>query len=192
MKKLLGIFIILIISFTSCEGRKTQRQALTEDIEEFNKNAKIEVNVYNPESYVEREVDTLLSNGYRIKIKTYSDMENSVIYTKVKDTINYQTHYRNYKFDILVEKDGKRIYFEHFNKEKMSKELGYSSNLNPEAQIYNFNKQAILKSVELNKTFNSGKAIFIDIAYAIPNTEHIDWHKLRIDEKGNREFITMQ
>ncbi len=105
MRNLLGLLLIFVIGLMSCEGRKTQKQALSEGIEVFKKEASLEVDLYQPETYAEREVDTLLSNGYRIKIKTSTDMENNVLFTKIKDTVNYQTYYRNYKFKISVEKE---------------------------------------------------------------------------------------
>ena len=48
MKKILGLLVVLVVGFTSCEGRKTQSQALSEDIEDFKKNITIEVDVYHP------------------------------------------------------------------------------------------------------------------------------------------------
>ena len=69
MKHLLGLLIIIILGFTSCEDRKTQSQALSESIQEFKKTVNFETNVYIPETYLEQEIDTLMSNGFRVKIK---------------------------------------------------------------------------------------------------------------------------
>jgi hypothetical protein len=189
MKYILYLFIVTIIVFTSCEGRKTSHEALLESIEKYDKEVTVEKSLYIPEFYSEREVDTLISNGFRVKIKTYSDMNNSVVFTKIKDTINYRTHYRNFKFDILVKKDGKIVYQESFDKEKVNKEFGYKSDLDSNSLIYKFNELAILKSVQLETDNYSNDAINISIAYAIPNRDFIDWHKFRIDKKGKREFI---
>jgi len=191
MRNVLGIFLILVIGFTSCEGRKTSNQALSESIEEFKKDVTLQIDVYEPETYIEREVDTLLSNGYHVKIKTYTDLDNSVLFTKIKDTINYQIYYRNFKFDILVEKDGKLIYQEHYDKSRINKALGYSSNINSSIPTHNFNKSATLKSIQIDDELSTNKAIFIDIAYTIPNTEFIDWHKLKINSKGQAKFVTL-
>lgn len=184
MKKLLGLFLLLIIAFTSCEGRKTQSQALSEDIEEFKKEVTLEIAVYKPENYMEREVDTLLHNGYRVKIKTYSDMDNTVLFTKIKDTINYQTHYRNFKFDIQVEKDGKLLYNESFDKKKahsLFRDYTPTKSINKDTD---FDKLAILKSIEVSGNSSFSDRIKIDILYAIPETDKMTLHSLSIDNKG--------
>ena len=72
MRNLLGVLLILIIGFTSCEGRVTKNQALAEDIEEFKKTVSVQVDIHKPENYTERQVDTTLSNGFRVKIKVYT------------------------------------------------------------------------------------------------------------------------
>ncbi|MFP4846899.1 hypothetical protein [Winogradskyella sp. PE311] len=187
--RLIVLLFILIIGFTSCEGRKTQRQALNEDIAEFKKNITIQKDVYQPETYTEHEVDTLLSNGYRIRIKTYSDMENTVLITKIIDTINYQNHYRQYKFDILIEKEGHSIFNESFDKSKINTLLGNNSKGIKNSLNKNFEKLAILKSIQL-KDYISEDYVLIDLGYAIPEKDIIDWYTLKIDKYGNSSFIT--
>ncbi|WP_299117158.1 hypothetical protein [uncultured Winogradskyella sp.] len=182
MKKLLGLLVILIIGFTSCEGRKTQGQALSEDIEDFKNEVKIEKVIYKPANYVEREVDTLLYNGYRVKIKTYSDMDNTVLFTEIKGTVNYQTYYRNFKFDILVEKDGKRIYNEHFDKNKINTLLEFNSATEPNNK--DFDKLGILKSIEIDDNLSFPDRIKIDIMYAVPETDRTSLYSLFINKKG--------
>ncbi len=181
MKLLLRTAIAAIcIVFINCEGRTTQSHALAEDIEEFNKKATIEVDVYKPEAYVEREVDTLLNNGYRVNIKTYSDMENTVLFTKIKDTINYQTHYRNYKFDILIEKDGKLIYNESFNKQRINQLLKFST----KTKSNDFEELGILKSINLNRNSPLLDVIKIDVMYEIPETDKRSLYTLVINAEG--------
>lgn len=192
MRTLFGLILILIIGFTSCDGRKTKNQALLESIEEFKKSASLEVNVYVPETYLEREVDTLLSNGYRVKIRTYSDMSNSVLFTKIKDTINYQTNYRNFKFDIRIEKEGKLIYNESFDKKKVNTALNYKANFNSESDLYNFDKLAVLKSIQVNDDPSYVNMVLIDIMYVIPEVDRVASHTLFIDEKGKSTFVKVE
>lgn len=192
MRTLFGLILILIIGFTSCDGRKTKNQALLESIEEFKKSASLEVNVYVPETYLEREVDTLLSNGYRVKIRTYSDMSNSVLFTKIKDTINYQTNYRNFKFDIRIEKEGKLIYNESFDKKKVNTALNYKANFNSESDLYNFDKLAVLKSIQVNDDPSYVNMVLIDIMYVIPEVDRVASHTLFIDEKGKSNFVKVE
>ena len=192
MKKILGLFLILTIAFTSCDGRKTQHQALSDSIEEFKKTATFEIDIYNPESYVEREVDTLLSNGYRVKIKAFTDMDNSVLFTKIKDTINYQTHYRNFKFDIRIEKEGQLIYNKRFNKLDVNEKLNYNSDQISGSNLYNFDKLAVLKSIELVDESGLSNEVAIDIMYAIPESEKYALHRLIIDEHGTSNFVQIK
>ncbi|WP_299361897.1 hypothetical protein [Winogradskyella sp.] len=182
MRNIFFILLLLVVAITSCDGRKTKSQALLEDIEEFKKEVTAEIPVYQPESYVEREVDTLLHNGYRVSIKTYSDMEESVLFTKIKDTINYHTYYRNFKFNIIIEKNGNRIFDEQFNKKRMNKLLEY--NTTTLSELRGFDQLSVLKSIELNKNLPNSENIEIDIIYAIPNTDRISFHIMSINEKG--------
>lgn len=192
MKKIIGLLVILIIGFTSCEGRKTSNQALTESIKEFKKNASFEVDVYIPENYVEREVDTLLSNGYRVKIKTYTDESQNVLFTKIKDTINYQTYYRNFKFDISVLKNDKLIYSESFDKPKVNKVLNYNANLTSESDLYNFDKLGVLKSIQVNDDPSYTNMVVIDLLYTIPESNRYASHVLFIDKKGKSNFVKVE
>ncbi len=192
MRTIFGLLLILIIGFTSCDGRITQNQALSESIEEFKKSASLEVNVYVPEAYLELEVDTLLSNGYSVKIKTYSDMSNSVLFTKIKDTINYQTHYRNFKFNISVSKDDKLIYKESFDKEKANKAFNYKASLVPGSNLYNFDKLSVLKSIQVNDDPSYTNMVLIDIIFAIPETDRYASHTLFINENGKSNSVQVE
>ncbi|WP_157957220.1 hypothetical protein [Winogradskyella tangerina] len=182
ISRILSFVFIVIIAFTSCEGRKTKAQALSEDIEEFRNSVTVEILVYEPESYVEREVDTLLHSGYRVKIKTFSDMENTVRVTQIKDTINYQTYYRNFKFLISVEKNGKTIYNDQFDKKRVNKLFRFE---NPEtSDLKDFDELGVLKSIEFNENYSTSESIEIDIMYAIPNTNKVTLHTMIINDEG--------
>ncbi|WP_426430281.1 hypothetical protein ACPX19_12180 [Winogradskyella sp. HB-48] len=189
MRNLLGVLLILIIGFTSCEGRITKNQALAEDIEHFKKTVTVQIDVYKPENYVEREVDTTLSNGFRVKIKTYTDMDNSVLFTKIKDTINYQTYYRNFKFDILVEKDNKIVYDKSFDKQNANKAFKFNSNLVKGSDLYNFDKLAILSAIQVDDDPSYTNIVAIDVIYTIPETDKVSYHKILINDKGKANFI---
>ncbi|RZN79672.1 MAG: hypothetical protein EVB11_12275 [Winogradskyella sp.] len=192
MKNSFFLLLILVIGFTSCEGRKTQTKSLSESIASFKKNNTIEANEFIPESYFERSVDTILSNGFRVKLVTSTDMLNSVVLTKTKDNINYNSNYRNYNFNITIQKNGEKIYDENFNKLRVNNVLGYISNLDSELPIHDFDKLALLKSIRLNQELSiDHDSVYIDIAYAIPNEDYIDWHTLKIDEDGKSSFIEL-
>lgn len=189
MRNIFGVLLIIVLGFTSCEGRITKNQALAKDIEEFNKTVSLEIDVYKPESFTERQVDTTLSNGFRVKIKAYTDMDNSVLFTKIKDTINYQTYYRNFKFDILVEKNNKVIYNKSFDKQKANKAFNFNSNLLKGSELYNFDKLAILNAIQLDDDPSYTNTVAIDVMYAIPETDKVAHHKILINDKGKANFI---
>ncbi|WP_179018960.1 hypothetical protein [Winogradskyella forsetii] len=192
MRHLLGLLFLLTIAFTSCEGRKTQRQALSESIEEFKKTVHFETNVYIPETYLEQDVDTLMSNGFRVKIKTYADMSNAVRFSKIKDTINYQTYYRNFKFDISVTKDDKVIYNESFNKKKVNKAFNYNGNLVSGSDLHHFDRLAVLKSIQVNDDPSYTNMVLIDIMYAIPETDRYAIHRMFIDNRGKSNIVQVE
>lgn len=192
MKKVFGLLLLLIIGFTSCEGRRNSSQALSESIEEFRKTATIEVDVFVPETYLEQEVDTILSNGYRVRIKTFIDEDNNVLFSKIKDTINYQTYYRNYKFNISVIKNGKLIYNETFNKKRVNKDFNYNEALKSDALLADFYKLAVLKSIQVNHDPSLKNKVGIDILYSIPESERYASHTLLIDEKGKSNIINVE
>lgn len=192
MKHIIALLIIAIVAFTSCEGKKTKNQALAESIEEFKKTVNFETNVYIPKTYVEQQIDTTLSNGFKVKIKTYSDMANSVRFSKIKDTINYQTHYRNFKFDIVVSMDEKEIFNESFNKKKVNKAFNYESNLVSGSDLYNFDALAILESINVNDDPSYTNMVLIDIVYAIPESDNFASHRLFIDKRGNSNIAQIK
>lgn len=95
MKNTISLLVLLIIGFTSCDGRITANQSLTESIEEFKINTAIESQTYIPEVYTEISNDTLLSNGFRVKTTTFTDMDNSIVRSVVKDSVTYKEYYRD-------------------------------------------------------------------------------------------------
>ncbi|MFK7833985.1 MAG: hypothetical protein AB8B52_11955 [Winogradskyella sp.] len=191
MKHLFLILLLITIALTSCEGKKTQQQALSESIAKFKKTVNLESHVYIPENYMEREVDTVMSNGFRVHIKTYADMTNSVQFSKIKDTINYQTHYRNFKFEVRVTKDDKLIYKDQFDKQKVNKVFNYNPNLTVSSDLYNFDTLSVLKSIDVNDDPSYTNMVLIDIMYAIPETDRSSSHRLLINDKGTANIVQL-
>ena len=192
MKNLLGLFLIIAVISTSCDGRKSQSEALTESIKEFSEKVTLQKDVYKPNDYIERQTDTLLSNGFRVKIKAYTDLNNSVVFTHIKDTINYNTYYRNFKIDISVSKNNKVIFNESIDKQKAIKFFNYKSTLLPDAEFYNFDKLAVLKSVEVNADPVNTNVVAIEFLYAIPESERFASHTLIIDETGKSTILPVE
>lgn len=188
MKKLVGLFVIICAILASCEGRRSKNQALKNSIEEYNKRVNVQVDVFEPLNYSEREVDTIMSNGFRVKIKSYTDMNHSVLLTKIKDTINYQTSYRNFKFDIRVEKDGKLLCNETYNKQKVNELFGFNDKYLENDDLYSFNELAILKSINVIDYLENKDHVVVEVMYEIPETSRRSFHKIIIDNKGHIRY----
>lgn len=185
VKLLLSTLItVFIIALMSCDGRKSKHQALSESIETFRKEITIQIDTYEPEAYMEHKVDTLLSNGFRVSINVFSDMNKNVVFTEIKDTINYKRHYRNFKFDIAVEKGGEQVYNESFNKDDINTLFKYNSATKPNNDDYDFDKLGVLKSIVLNDNPSTSEDIKIEVLYTIPNTNRQSLHTLIINDKG--------
>ena len=155
----------------------------------FNKDFKAEIITYEPKDFITTEVDTTMSNGYKVNIKTYTDLENSVDYSDVKDSINYITRYRNYKFNIKVERYGQLIYEETFDKAKANKTLGYNPNFSPDSPFYDFDKLAVLKSIEIDDEPSIKDSVMINVIYAIPNTNRLANHTIFINQDGTTNAV---
>jgi hypothetical protein len=111
-------------------------------------------------------------------------MDHSVLFTKIKDTLNYRTYYRHFKFDILVEKDGKTIYNNQFDKRKINKLCRFDSVTKSNIQDYDFDKLGVLKSVQFKDSLDSSQGITIEVLYTIPETDRYSLHTLLINKNG--------
>ena len=174
MNKLYFILALGIIIIIGCNGReryyKSNNEILQENklLDSFSENIQ-----YIPESYTEVEVDTTLSNGFRVKIRTYTEMEDHVINEFTIDSINYKFHYRNYtgqlevfyKNEAILEKTINKSYF----KENGDKE---------------FWEKAILAGISLDEDTLTIEKVFINVFYCIPESEICEDFKIIVDEKG--------
>ncbi|WP_417238607.1 hypothetical protein [Bizionia sp.] len=111
--KHVSLFILVAIAmvFAACDGRdrlhKTPQEILHESelLDSFS-----ETITYVPETYAEVKTDTLLANGFHIKIRTYTDMERSVLDTTKTDSIISKTYYRDIKSQVIVFKEDQEIF----------------------------------------------------------------------------------
>ncbi len=103
---------VIVISFTSCDGRdrldKTPQEVLQENklLDSFSKNI-----TYTPLNYNEVENDTLFSSGHRVLIKYYTDMDNNILVSNQEVSANYKHYYRDFSVNVLVTK-GDKTYFD--------------------------------------------------------------------------------
>lgn len=111
MKLLLQALVaILLLAVMNCEGRTTRNHALAEDIEEFKKDTIIEKTTYFPQEHEETINDTILSNGYRIKVRFFSDMNSQILDEVTKENIVYKQYHREFNAHLTIIKNDKEIF----------------------------------------------------------------------------------
>ncbi len=175
MNKLLILFILIIVTLTSCDGRgrkhKTNEDVLKENklLDSFTENIK-----YIPETYTEVETDTILSNGFRVKIKTYTEMEDNVFNEFTIDTIKYKFYYRNYTGKLDVFYNDRSILKETINKSYLNKNKDKA-----------FWDDAIMAGIYLDEHNSTKKEVFISVLYCIPESEICKEFNIIIDKEGN-------
>ena len=185
MKKLFLLFTI----FISCDGRKSQHQALNESVEKFKKNKSFTYNIFKPETLLKKTIDSTLSNGYRVKIKIDTDITNFVAIINKNNSIQQTTNYRNYKFNITVEKKGKLIFNDSFDKIKTNKLLNFKKDLSQNMPLYNFDKLSVLQYIALRDDAFFENQILIDLIYAIPETDRYIEKTISITDDGSINTI---
>ena len=116
------ILIIVLISFVliSCDGRNKIYKSNQEILKEYGLYEAFSEHInYIPESYLETTTDTILSNGYEIKIKSYTDMNNSLLNAYTKENIQHKNYYRNINTRITIIKNNQEILSGLINKNTM-------------------------------------------------------------------------
>lgn len=115
--KLSILSIILLVVFLSCDGKdrahKTNTEVLTESklLDSSSENIK-----YFPETYFETITDSTLTNNFRVIIKTYADMKNSVLNEFQLGAILHKHYYRDAITEIKVLKNNLEIVSEKIDK----------------------------------------------------------------------------
>ena len=171
MTKLLLLILIGGTSFISCDGRdrayRTNAEILEEQklLDSFSESIK-----YIPASYTEYTKDTIFNNGFTIKIKSYSDMDNDILRDFESDSINYKYYYREFKADITVYKDEKMLFSETIDKDFLiNTDIPKNRSLNDK----------ILKTFWVEDFNESHKnTAVINLAFCTPNTSKCIVYKL--------------
>ncbi|MFV0573218.1 MAG: hypothetical protein ACK5M1_12440 [Xanthomarina gelatinilytica] len=137
MKQFLFLLVIATIGIVSisCDGRdrvfKTNTEVLIENklLDSFSENIN-----YVPETYTEVATDTILDNGFHVKLKTYTIMDKYIVNEFKQDSIVYKKYYREFVTDVIVTKNDKEIFNERIDKEFIHK---HNNNLQLNKAIIN-------------------------------------------------------
>lgn len=172
VKNTFAIFLIVsIIILLSCSGKNGSHDFDGHgqiDAHEINLSKTFKKLTYHPKEYVATETDTLMNNGFRVKIKYYSLMDHSIRKTN-RLAINQEStvFYRQFQSDIMVYKD---------------EQLIFQTTMNDKGSAH-FEKD-ILQFVYLDELVSSKDQVVIKYAYHdITNNQFSD-HRLYIKENG--------
>ncbi|MFI1773638.1 hypothetical protein [Thalassobellus citreus] len=184
MRNLFVLIFVLTITLFNCNNRKTKSEALKESVTKFKDSiSPIEIKKYFPEAYTEVETDTILNNGFHVKIKTFTDMKQNVLNAFTIDSINYKYYYRNYINKLEIFYNNKLIIDEYFNKSSFSKD-----------EDTLFWKNALLGGFTLDDTNIDSDKVSIIAFYCPIESEDCKEYKITIDKEGNKttEDITTE
>ena len=137
MKQFIFLLVIATIGIVSisCDGRdrvfKTNTEVLIENklLDSFSEKI-----TYVPETYTEVATDTILYNGFHVKLKTYTIMDKHIVNEFKQDSIVYKKYYREFVTDVIVTKNDKEIFNERIDKEFIHK---HNNNLQLNKAIIN-------------------------------------------------------
>ena len=181
MNKLLFLLFIFALTVISCDGRnrkyKTSVEVLKENklLDSFSEQIK-----FTPEAYAEVLTDTILSNGYRIKIKTFSDMSKSFLNEYEVSTIRHKHYFRKFISQVYIEKDNVVIFNTILDNAFFEKK-SVSNTINFENYILTPLEVDQIKSIEDNK-------IVLIASMTTPEMDDSALYNIIIDYDGNCEL----
>ncbi|PNQ72345.1 hypothetical protein C1T31_12415 [Hanstruepera neustonica] len=116
MKNLFYIiaFVFSMVFWACTDGQERMHQSPQEILQENKLLDSFSEKVirFIPETYAEKTTDTIFDNGYIVKVKMYTDMDNHITVKLDDETVNY----RDYNLDIEVIKDDESILYLTINK----------------------------------------------------------------------------
>lgn len=176
MSKLILFILPFLILFFNCDGRdrvyKVNVEILRDSnlLESFSKQTK---NI--PNEPVEIFTDTILNNGFQVKIK-YLSIENDLVYKKTqpKNDSLININYKNFEAKFQVLKDGDIIAVQTLNKALFSK-----FNNSP------FWDDAIMQFIWLDYSNSMKDYIKLSTSFCIPDTESCKDFTIKINSYGS-------
>jgi len=182
MKNLLIFIFIILTVFISCDGRHRNYQTNEEVLKEhklfdsFSEHIK-----YIPESYSEVITDTILSNGFQVKVALYTDMDTNYLNEFTKDSINYKNYYRSIKSAVTISKNKKEIVSKLITKDILiANNSPYSSDL----------KNKMIQGIWLNEYESLvNNKVILNVLFQKPGTKDYKFYLLGLNEDGNFEII---
>ncbi len=179
--KTLFLLTLISVAFVSCDGRKSKSVALKESIEKLKDSAgTLETIKYFPEEYAENVRDSILSNGFRVKIKTYTDLNNSYLHEFEIDSVLNKHYYRNYIAEIEVLKNHRQIL-------KLKVDNSFIVNNDPSSDKYLEDLTMHGVWIDQSKS-NDHKNVVIDFLFCKPETDVCFYFEMTIDQEGHYQL----
>ncbi len=181
MKNIL-LLILVCVGVVSCDGRKSHSESLQEAVEEFRDSVgPIEIIKYIPEDYAENVTDTILSNGFRVKIKTFTDMEHSYLNEFKTDTVTNKHYYRNYIADIVVLKDEKKVLVVTIDNDFIMK--------NDPSMDVSFKNEMTMHGIWIDQSKSDNhNNVVLDFSFCQPETDFCYDYQMIIEANGNYQI----
>jgi len=182
MSKLLIFIFIISILFISCDGRHRNYQTNEEVLKEhklfdsFSEHIK-----YIPESYSEVTTDTIMSNGFQVKIASYTDMNNNYLNEFTKNSIKFKNYYRSIKSVVTITKNKKEI---------VSKLITKDTFINYNTIYTNELKNKMIHDIWLNEYESLiNNKVILNVLFQIPGTKDYKSYLISFNENGSFEII---
>ncbi len=178
------IAVILICGITSCDGKHRAVETHEDKLKNSNLSESFFENIeYIPKDYTEVKTDTLLSNGFSINLKFYSDMATNVVQMIKADTINYKRYYRNFNAELVVKKDKVQIFSKIITNSFVVHELSINKDTLNNFVFSDFWIDE-LKSIRQNKAL-------INLRFCNPETENCKTYLLTILDNKSYNLETL-
>lgn len=177
MKQLLLFLCCLtLMVFASCNNSTSKQDRLKQAVSEFNKKeTQTNLQSMSPERYVEIQTDSIISQTFKVSIKNYSNMNQSIsaeeLFTHKSAKIKMQ---RVFESDIIVSVKDQVVFAKHISSELFR-------TLQPSA----FWENATLEHVWVNQERSDATTLSLGISMVNPKNKAFKMYEMIIDQLGH-------
>lgn len=177
MKNLIYLILILLTVVLSCDGRDKMHKTSQEILKKNNLYESFSQKVlYIPEHYSETKNDTILSNGFQVTLKSYTNMRESFLKKSFKNHLLLKNYYRDIETTILINKNEQNIVSTNINKDFF---------MNSNREFHSILKDKILQGVWLNEYASIiTNTVILDVQFMEPETKNYSYFRISFDQNG--------
>ncbi|MEP3836828.1 MAG: hypothetical protein ABJM36_04235 [Algibacter sp.] len=169
----------------NCDGRKTKQDALKTSIIKFKDSIEtIEIIEYIPKKYSEIKTDTILSNGFTVKVSSITDMDNSILKSFQKDSASIKQYHRKRIVTLEISLNGKLLFDKQIDTLFLKSYKGLAKSI--------ISKDLIISDLRIDpKTSLSPKTeLYMFITAYNPGDKFDKRFQLHFDKSGNYRLNT--